>query len=58
MVGIQQSCTLKKGAIASGGNYIFNILKTLLLQSDVTTGIAVFDNVMIQEGSLSTSIML
>lgn len=48
------SATIKKGAIASGGNYIFNILQDITATVDVTTGIAVFDNVMVEEGSLVT----
>ncbi len=46
------SLTLSKGAVASGGNYIFNILESVTTTVDTTTGIAVFDNVMIQEGSI------
>ena len=35
------SATIKKGAIASGGNYIFNILQDITATVDVTTGIAI-----------------
>tara|TARA_B100001564_G_C20667183_1_gene684386 strand:+ start:483 stop:2510 length:2028 start_codon:yes stop_codon:yes gene_type:complete len=48
------SVTLRKGAIASGGNYIFNILQDTTSVVSATTGIATFDNVMIMEGSVVT----
>ena len=48
------SITLKKGAIASGGNYIFNILEDITTTVSATTGIGTFDNVMIMEGSVVT----
>jgi len=46
------SITLAKGAVATGGNYIFNILESVTSTVNVTTGIAEFDNVMISEGSI------
>ena len=48
------SVTLRKGAVASGGNYIFNILQDITSTVNTTTGIATFDNVMIMEGSVVT----
>jgi len=48
------SVTLRKGAIASGGNYIFNILEDITTTVSATTGIGTFDNVMIMEGSVVT----
>ena len=48
------SVTLRKGAVASGGNYIFNILQDVTSTVNTTTGIATFDNVMIMEGSVVT----
>ncbi|ADO98489.1 baseplate wedge subunit [Cyanophage S-TIM4] len=48
------SITLKKGAIASGGNYIFNILEDITTTVSPSTGIGTFDNVMIMEGSIVT----
>ena len=48
------SVTLRKGAVASGGNYIFNILQDITSSVNTTTGIATFDNVMIMEGSVVT----
>ena len=46
------SITLAKGSVATGGNYIFNILESVTTTVNTTTGIAEFDNVMIQEGSI------
>ena len=46
------SVTLAKGAVATGGNYVFNILESVTSTVNVTTGIAEFDNVMISEGSI------
>ena len=48
------SITLRKGAIASGGNYIFNILEDITTTVSPSTGIGTFDNVMIMEGSIVT----
>ena len=48
------SVTLRKGAIATGGNYIFNILQDITSTVNTTTGIATFDNVMVMEGSVVT----
>ena len=46
------SITLAKGAVATGVNYVFNILESVTSTVNVTTGIAEFDNVMISEGSI------
>ncbi len=46
------SVTLAKGAVATGGNYVFNILESITSIVNTTTGIAEFDNVMVQEGSI------
>lgn len=46
------SVTLAKGSVASGGNFIFNILEPITSSVNTTTGIAEFDNVMISEGSI------
>jgi|TARA_R100000030_G_scaffold36993_1_gene27709 hypothetical protein len=48
------SVTLKKGPVSSGGNYIFNILEDITTTVNTTTGLATFDNVMVQEGSVVT----
>ena len=46
------SVTLKKGAICTGGNYIWNIMQDITVETDTTTGQATFDNVTIREGSI------
>ncbi len=48
------SVTLSKGAVATGGNYIWNILSDITVSVNQTTGIATFDNVTIYEGNLVT----
>ena len=48
------SVTLKKGSVATGGAYIWNILNDITVSVNQTTGAAVFDNVTIREGSLVT----
>ncbi|WLW36916.1 baseplate wedge subunit [Synechococcus phage S-8S29] len=48
------TATLRKGAVATGGNYIWNILSDRTVEVDTTTGLASFDNVLIREGSLVT----
>ena len=48
------SVTLKKGSVATGGTYIWNILNDITVSVNQTTGAAVFDNVTIREGSLVT----
>ena len=46
--------TLKKGAIATGGNYTWNLLADQTVIVDQSTGKGVFPAVTIQEGSLIT----
>ena len=46
------SITLSKGPTASGGNFIWNVLSDTTVEVDTTTGIAVFDNLMVREGSI------
>lgn len=46
------SVTLKKGAICTGGNYIWNIMQDITVETDTTTGKATFDNITIREGSI------
>ena len=48
------SVTLKKGAVASGGAYLWNILSDITVNVNQTTGEAIFDKVTIYEGSLVT----
>tara|TARA_B100000073_G_scaffold334745_1_gene327617 strand:+ start:358 stop:2388 length:2031 start_codon:yes stop_codon:yes gene_type:complete len=48
------SVTLKKGSVATGGNYIWNILNDKTATVDQTTGKAVFDNLLVYEGALVT----
>jgi len=44
--------TLRKGPVATGGNYIWNILEDTTVTVNASTGIGIFDNVLIQEGSI------
>jgi len=46
------SITLSKGPVASGGNFIWNILSDTTVEVNTTTGVAEFDNLMINEGSI------
>ena len=46
------SITLSKGPVASGGNFIWNVLSDTTVEVDTTTGIAIFDNLMVKEGSI------
>ena len=46
------SITLTKGVVATGGNYLWNILQDTTVVVNTTTGIAEFDNLMIYEGSI------
>ena len=46
------SLTLSKGPVASGGNFIWNILSDTTVEVNTTTGVAEFDNLMINEGSI------
>ena len=46
------SITLSKGPVASGGNFIWNILSDTTVEVNTTSGIAEFDNLMINEGTI------
>ncbi len=46
------SITLSKGAVATGGNFIWNILQDTTVVVNTTTGLAEFDNLMIREGTI------
>ena len=48
------SITLRKGAVASGGAYLWNILSDITVNVNQTTGEAIFDKVTVYEGSLVT----
>ena len=48
------SITLSKGTVATGGNFIWNVLADTTTTVSATTGIAIFDNLMVQEGSIVT----
>ena len=48
------SVTLKKGSVATGGAYIWNVLSDITASVDQVTGKAEFDNVTIREGSVVT----
>ncbi len=44
--------TLKKGAVASGGNYVWNVTSDTTAEVNSTTGIAVFSDLVLREGSI------
>ena len=44
--------TLKKGPVATGGNFVWNVLADTTVEVNTTTGIATFDKVTIKEGSI------
>ena len=46
------SVTIRKGSVATGGNYVFNILEDVTAPVNQSTGLATFDNLLIHEGSL------
>ena len=46
------SVTLPKGPVATGGNYVWNLIDDTTVEVNPSTGIAVFDNLEIYEGSL------
>lgn len=48
------SITLKKGSVASGGSYLWNILNDITVSVDQNTGAATFDSTIVYEGSLVT----
>ena len=46
------SVTLKKGAIATGGNYLWNVLSDITGTVNTTTGLATLDKTIIYEGNI------
>ena len=46
------SVTLKKGAVATGGNFVWNIMADTTVEVNTTTGAAEFDNLAVSEGSI------
>ena len=48
------SCTLKKGAVATGANYIWNRMSDVTVEPDPSTGLATFDSIMFKEGNILT----
>jgi len=46
------SITLKKGAVATGGNFVWNIMADTTVEVNTTTGAAEFDNLAVSEGSI------
>ena len=46
------SVTLPKGPVATGGNYIWNVIDDVTAEVNTSTGIAEFDDLEIYEGSL------
>ena len=48
------SITLRKGAVASGGAYLWNTLNDITVSVNQTTGEAILDKVTVYEGSLVT----
>ena len=46
------SVTLPRGPVATGGNYIWNVIDDITIEVDSSTGQAVFDNLEVYEGSL------
>ena len=46
--------TLRKGPVATGGNYVWNILRDTTIEVSPTTGIATYADLCVYEGSLVT----
>jgi len=46
------SLTLRKGAVATGGNFVWNVLQDFTVNVNSTTGIAEFNNLLIYEGAI------
>ena len=44
--------TLQKGSVATGGNYIWNVLNNVTTTVDSITGLATFDKMIIREGNI------
>lgn len=43
---------LRKGSIATGGNYVWNVLNNVTATVDAQTGVATFDKLVIREGNV------
>ena len=48
------SITLKKGAVATGGNFIWNLLADVTVEPNPSTGVATFENLTFKEGNIMT----
>ena len=48
------SITIKRGPVASGGNFIWNCLADATVEVNPTTGLATFENLILKEGTLIT----
>jgi len=46
------SVTLNKGPVATGGNYVWNLVEDTNVEVNPSTGVALFDNLEIYEGTL------
>tara|TARA_B100000085_G_scaffold21944_1_gene18484 strand:+ start:3236 stop:5245 length:2010 start_codon:yes stop_codon:yes gene_type:complete len=46
------SLTIKRGPVASGGNYVWNCLQDTTVEVNPTTGLATFENLNLKEGTL------
>ena len=46
--------TLEKGPIATGGNNIWNVLNSVTVEVDQTTGVAIFPAVTVEQGTIVT----
>ena len=46
--------TIRKGPVATGGNYVWNILRDTTVEVSPTTGIGTFPDLCVYEGSLVT----
>jgi len=46
------SLTLRKGAVATGGNFVWNVLQDVTVNVNSTTGIAEFNKLLIYEGAI------
>ena len=48
------SITLKKGAVATGGNFIWNLLADVTVEPNPSTGLATFEDLTFKEGNIMT----
>ena len=48
------SITLRKGAVATGGNFIWNLLADVTVEPNPSTGLATFEDVVFKEGNIMT----